>query len=58
MWDEEDLEHLGGLTSTPGSNTTHHIGSFDSDLSTMVSVDILLAIGERPLNARESFGAT
>lgn len=37
MWDEEGLEHLGGLTTTPGSNTTHHIGSFDSDLNSIVS---------------------
>eukprot|EP00066_Takifugu_rubripes_P023116 XP_011612382.1 PREDICTED: serine-rich coiled-coil domain-containing protein 2-like [Takifugu rubripes] len=38
MWDEEGLDPLGGLTTTPGSNTTHPIGSFDSDLNT---VDIL-----------------
>lgn len=37
MWDEEGLEHLGGLATTPGSNTTRHIGSFDSDLNSVVS---------------------
>lgn len=37
MWDEEGLDPLGGLTTTPGSNTTHHIGSFDSDLNSVVS---------------------
>lgn len=37
MWDEEGLEHLGGLAGTPGSNTTHRIGSFDSDLNSVVS---------------------
>lgn len=36
MWDEEGLEHLGGLAATPGSNATHHIGSFDSDLNSVV----------------------
>ncbi|TNN03402.1 hypothetical protein fugu_000431 [Takifugu bimaculatus] len=30
MWDEEGLDPLGGLATTPGSNTTHPIGSFDS----------------------------
>ncbi|XP_044035753.1 serine-rich coiled-coil domain-containing protein 2 isoform X3 [Siniperca chuatsi] len=42
MWDEEGLEPLGGATMTASintnSNTTHHIGSFDSDLN---SIDIL-----------------
>lgn len=37
MWDEEGLDPLGGITTTPGSNTTHHIGSFDSDLNSVVS---------------------
>ncbi|XP_070847555.1 serine-rich coiled-coil domain-containing protein 2-like [Chaetodon trifascialis] len=42
MWDEEGLEPLGGAATTASintnSNTTHHIGSFDSDLN---SIDIL-----------------
>ncbi|XP_029384098.1 serine-rich coiled-coil domain-containing protein 2-like isoform X2 [Echeneis naucrates] len=42
MWDEEGLEPLGDtVTSTSintNGNTTHHIGSFDSDLN---SIDIL-----------------
>lgn len=42
MWDEEGLEPLGGPATTisinSNSNTTHHIGSFDSDLN---SVDIV-----------------
>ncbi|TKS89322.1 Serine-rich coiled-coil domain-containing protein 2 [Collichthys lucidus] len=41
MWDEEGLEPLGGATTASihtNSNTTHHIGSFDSDLN---SIDIL-----------------
>ncbi|XP_054605432.2 serine-rich coiled-coil domain-containing protein 2 isoform X3 [Nothobranchius furzeri] len=40
MWDEEGLEPLGGTATTASihSNTTHHIGSFDSDIN---SVDIL-----------------
>ncbi|XP_054454829.1 serine-rich coiled-coil domain-containing protein 2 [Anoplopoma fimbria] len=42
MWDEEGLEPLGGATTasihTSNSNTTHHIGSFDSDLN---SIDVL-----------------
>ncbi|XP_026033607.1 serine-rich coiled-coil domain-containing protein 2-like isoform X1 [Astatotilapia calliptera] len=42
MWDEEGLEPLGGVATTASihtsSNTTHHIGSFDSDLN---SIDIL-----------------
>ncbi|XP_051272915.1 serine-rich coiled-coil domain-containing protein 2 isoform X3 [Dicentrarchus labrax] len=42
MWDEEGLEPLGGAATTvsinTNSNTTHHIGSFDSDLN---SIDIL-----------------
>uniref|UniRef100_A0A4W6DSS9 Coiled-coil serine-rich protein 2a n=1 Tax=Lates calcarifer TaxID=8187 RepID=A0A4W6DSS9_LATCA len=42
MWDEEGLEPLGGAITTvsinTNSNTTHHIGSFDSDLN---SIDIL-----------------
>ncbi|XP_041671709.1 serine-rich coiled-coil domain-containing protein 2-like isoform X2 [Cheilinus undulatus] len=42
MWDEEGLEPLGGAVTTASinsnSNTTHHIGSFDSDLN---SIDIL-----------------
>ncbi|XP_040923109.1 serine-rich coiled-coil domain-containing protein 2-like isoform X2 [Toxotes jaculatrix] len=40
MWDEEGLEPLGGVVTTASinSNTTHHIGSFDSDLN---SIDIL-----------------
>lgn len=37
MWDEEGLEPLGGTATTPSSNTTHHIGSFDSDLNSIVS---------------------
>lgn len=40
MWDEEGLDPLGGLTMTPGSNTTHHIGSFDSDLNSVVSCHV------------------
>ncbi|KAM8836122.1 uncharacterized protein AB9W97_001978 isoform 2-T2 [Spinachia spinachia] len=46
MWDEEGLEPLGGRGSaattasihTSNGNTTHHIGSFDSDLN---SIDVL-----------------
>ncbi|XP_071317803.1 serine-rich coiled-coil domain-containing protein 2 isoform X2 [Trachinotus anak] len=42
MWDEEGLEPLGGDVTTASintnGNTTHHIGSFDSDLN---SIDIL-----------------
>ncbi|XP_028285928.1 serine-rich coiled-coil domain-containing protein 2-like isoform X2 [Parambassis ranga] len=42
MWDEEGLEPLGDAATTASihtnSNTTHHIGSFDSDLN---SIDIL-----------------
>ncbi|XP_054860562.1 serine-rich coiled-coil domain-containing protein 2 isoform X2 [Amphiprion ocellaris] len=42
MWDEEGLEPLGGAATTASihtnSNTTHHIGSFDSDIN---SIDIL-----------------
>ncbi|XP_068161306.1 serine-rich coiled-coil domain-containing protein 2 [Antennarius striatus] len=42
MWDEEGLEPLGGAATTTSintsSNTTHHIGSFASDIS---SIDIL-----------------
>lgn len=39
MWDEEGLEPLRGTaTTTTNSNTTHHIGSFDSDLNSIVSV--------------------
>ncbi|XP_039991647.1 serine-rich coiled-coil domain-containing protein 2-like isoform X2 [Xiphias gladius] len=39
LWDEEGLEPLGGaVTTASNSNTTHHIGSFDSDLN---SIDIL-----------------
>ncbi|XP_030611244.1 serine-rich coiled-coil domain-containing protein 2-like [Archocentrus centrarchus] len=42
MWDEEGLEPLGVAATTASihtdSNTTHHIGSFDSDLN---SIDIL-----------------
>ncbi|XP_028990299.1 serine-rich coiled-coil domain-containing protein 2 isoform X2 [Betta splendens] len=40
LWDEEGLEPLGG-TATSGSintNTSHHVGSFDSDLN---SIDVL-----------------
>ncbi|XP_047232230.1 serine-rich coiled-coil domain-containing protein 2 isoform X3 [Girardinichthys multiradiatus] len=42
MWDEEGLEPLGGASTTASihtnSNTTHHIGSFDSDIN---SIDLL-----------------
>ncbi|XP_074475508.1 uncharacterized protein LOC141758220 isoform X2 [Sebastes fasciatus] len=44
MWDEEGLEPLGGgaattaSINTTNSNTSHHIGSFDSDLN---SIDVL-----------------
>uniref|UniRef100_A0AAQ4NQK5 Coiled-coil serine-rich protein 2a n=1 Tax=Gasterosteus aculeatus aculeatus TaxID=481459 RepID=A0AAQ4NQK5_GASAC len=44
LWDEEGLEPLGGrgsaatTASIHTSNTTHHIGSFDSDLN---SIDVL-----------------
>ncbi|XP_029978541.1 serine-rich coiled-coil domain-containing protein 2-like isoform X2 [Sphaeramia orbicularis] len=44
MWDEEGLEPLGGaansasISTNTNGNTTHHIGSFDSDLN---SIDIL-----------------
>lgn len=42
MWDEEGLEPLGGAVTTnsinTNSNTTHHIGSFDSDLNSLVSL--------------------
>ncbi|XP_041830082.1 serine-rich coiled-coil domain-containing protein 2-like isoform X2 [Melanotaenia boesemani] len=42
MWDEEGLETLGGVATTTSihtnSNTTHHIGSFDSDIN---SIDLL-----------------
>ncbi|XP_045924495.1 serine-rich coiled-coil domain-containing protein 2-like isoform X1 [Micropterus dolomieu] len=42
MWDEEGLEPLGVAATTASintnSNTTHHIGSFDSDIN---SIDIL-----------------
>lgn len=41
MWDEEGLEPLGGAGTTSintNGNTTHHIGSFDSDLN---SIDML-----------------
>ncbi|XP_059180133.1 serine-rich coiled-coil domain-containing protein 2-like isoform X2 [Centropristis striata] len=41
MWDEEGLEPLGGAATASintNSNTTHHIGSFDSDLN---SIDVL-----------------
>lgn len=37
MWDEEGLEPLGGTARTLSSNTTHHMGSFDSDLNSIVS---------------------
>lgn len=41
MWDEEGLEPLGDAATTASihtnSNTTHHIGSFDSDLNSIVS---------------------
>lgn len=37
MWDEEGLEPLGGAARTLSSNTTHHMGSFDSDLNSIVS---------------------
>lgn len=36
MWDEEGLDPLGALTTTPGSNATHRIGSFGSDLNSVV----------------------
>ena len=41
MWDEEGLEPLGGaaVTTASNSNTTHHIGSFDSDLNSIVRPD-------------------
>lgn len=43
MWDEEGLEPLGGAATTASinsnGNTTHHIGSFDSDLNSIVSRD-------------------
>ncbi|XP_026170920.1 serine-rich coiled-coil domain-containing protein 2 isoform X2 [Mastacembelus armatus] len=42
MWDEEGLEPLGGAAMSASintkSNTSHHIGSFDSDVN---SIDIL-----------------
>ncbi|XP_067343881.1 serine-rich coiled-coil domain-containing protein 2-like isoform X3 [Channa argus] len=42
MWDEEGLEPLGSAaipaSINTNSNTTHHIGSFDSDLN---SIDLL-----------------
>ncbi|XP_069373548.1 serine-rich coiled-coil domain-containing protein 2 isoform X2 [Paralichthys olivaceus] len=42
MWDEEGLEPLGGSVTSASintnSNTTHHIGSFDSDVN---SIDVL-----------------
>uniref|UniRef100_A0A672G486 Coiled-coil serine-rich protein 2b n=1 Tax=Salarias fasciatus TaxID=181472 RepID=A0A672G486_SALFA len=46
LWDEEGLEPLGGATNTTATtasihtnnDTTHHIGSFDSDLN---SIDLL-----------------
>ncbi|KAM7370341.1 hypothetical protein PAMP_009897 [Pampus punctatissimus] len=42
MWDEEGLEPLGGADTTASihtnTDTTHHIGSFDSDLN---SIDVL-----------------
>ncbi|XP_028423694.1 serine-rich coiled-coil domain-containing protein 2 isoform X2 [Perca flavescens] len=42
MWDEEGLEPLGGGPTTASihsnANTSHHIGSFDSDLN---SIDVL-----------------
>lgn len=41
MWDEEGLEPLGGAATTgsvhTNSNTTHPIGSFDSDINSIVS---------------------
>lgn len=44
MWDEEGLEPLGGAVTTASihtnSNTTHHIGSFDSDLNSIVSDEL------------------
>lgn len=43
MWDEEGLEPLGGAATTASinsnGNTTHHIGSFDSNLNSIVSRD-------------------
>ncbi|KAF0025935.1 hypothetical protein F2P81_022816 [Scophthalmus maximus] len=41
MWDEEGLEPLGGAVTTASinttnSSTTHHIGSFDSDVNSIV----------------------
>ncbi|XP_038132365.1 serine-rich coiled-coil domain-containing protein 2-like isoform X2 [Cyprinodon tularosa] len=40
MWDEEGLEPLGGSATTASlhTNTTQHVGSFDSDID---SVDLL-----------------
>ncbi|XP_035853175.1 serine-rich coiled-coil domain-containing protein 2-like [Sander lucioperca] len=42
LWDEEGLEPLGGgatnASTHSNANTTHHIGSFDSDLN---SIDVL-----------------
>uniref|UniRef100_A0A8D3BKP8 Serine-rich coiled-coil domain-containing protein 2-like n=1 Tax=Scophthalmus maximus TaxID=52904 RepID=A0A8D3BKP8_SCOMX len=43
MWDEEGLEPLGGAVTTASinttnSSTTHHIGSFDSDVN---SIDMM-----------------
>lgn len=44
MWDEEGLEPLGGAATTASihtnSNTTHHIGSFDSDLNSIVRPEL------------------
>lgn len=41
MWDEEGLEPLRGTatntTITTNNNTTRHLGSFDSDLNSIVS---------------------
>lgn len=46
MWDEEGLEPLGGAAMTASihtsSNTTHHIGSFDSDLNSIVRTNLHL----------------
>lgn len=46
MWDEEGLEPLGGVATTTSihtsSNTTHHIGSFDSDLNSIVRTNLQL----------------
>lgn len=41
MWDEEGLEPLGGLAlaDTPGSNAARCLGSFDSDLNSVVRAE-------------------